>query len=188
MDAESLQAKLAVKFPKVEKDKTQVKKYLTLRVPESSGLLPVLKYLKEEGFDYLDMVAAVDWSGPVGMEGFVREPNPHVFLSEGPKPVTPVPKKAADAPYRDAFEVVYCMTNISEKLKVFLKLDVPRKGGTAPSAIGLFKGADWQEREIFDLYGVRFEGHPNLKKLLTPDFLEGHPLRKDYVHKKDRFD
>jgi len=57
-----------------------------------------------------------------------------------------------------------------------------------PSAYDLFKSADWQEREQFDLMGVTFEGHPNLTKILTPDFLVGHPLRKDYVHVKDKYD
>jgi NADH-quinone oxidoreductase subunit C len=54
--------------------------------------------------------------------------------------------------------------------------------------VPLFKSADWQERETFDLMGVSYEGHPNLTKILTPDFTVGHPLRKDYAHVKDRFD
>ena len=52
----------------------------------------------------------------------------------------------------------------------------------------LYKSADWQERETFDLYGIKFEGHPNLTKILTPSFTVGHPLRKDYVHVKDKYD
>jgi len=67
-------------------------------------------------------------------------------------------------------------------------VDPLHHAASVPSLVGLFKAADWQEREIFDLFGIIFEGHPNLTKILTPDFIVGHPLRKDYVHLKDRFD
>ena len=50
------------------------------------------------------------------------------------------------------------------------------------------EGASLEGKEIFDLFGVTYEGHPNLTKILTPDFLQGHPLRKDYAHIKDRYD
>jgi len=64
------------------------------------------------------------------------------------------------------------------RLKVFL----PRDGAlTIPSLYGLFRGADWQERETFDMFGIRFEGHPHPKRLLMPEDWKGFPLRKDYV-------
>ena len=64
------------------------------------------------------------------------------------------------------------------RLKVFLS----REGTPAlPSIYGLFRGADWQERETFDMYGIRFEGHPHPKRLLMPEDWKGWPLRKDYV-------
>ena len=64
------------------------------------------------------------------------------------------------------------------RLKVFL----PRDGSlTIPSLYGLFRGADWQERETFDMYGIAFEGHPHPKRLLMPEDWKGFPLRKDYV-------
>jgi NAD(P)H-quinone oxidoreductase subunit J len=64
------------------------------------------------------------------------------------------------------------------RLKVFLD----REGDlTIPSLYGLFRGADWQERETFDMYGIRFEGHPHPKRLLMPEDWKGWPLRKDYV-------
>ena len=64
------------------------------------------------------------------------------------------------------------------RLKVFLS----REGTPAlPSVYGLFRGADWQERETFDMYGIQFEGHPHPKRLLMPEDWKGWPLRKDYV-------
>jgi NAD(P)H-quinone oxidoreductase subunit J len=64
------------------------------------------------------------------------------------------------------------------RLKVFL----PRDGDLAiPSLYGLYRGADWSERETFDMYGIRYEGHPHPKRLLMPEDWKGYPLRKDYV-------
>ena len=64
------------------------------------------------------------------------------------------------------------------RVKVFL----PREGEpVVPSLYGLFRGADWQERETFDMFGIRFEGHPHPKRLLMPEDWKGWPLRKDYV-------
>jgi NAD(P)H-quinone oxidoreductase subunit J len=64
------------------------------------------------------------------------------------------------------------------RLKVFLS----REGTPSiPSLYGLFRGADWQERETFDIYGITFEGHPHPKRLLMPEDWKGYPLRKDYI-------
>ena len=64
------------------------------------------------------------------------------------------------------------------RLKVFLARDGDL---TIPSLYGLFRGADWQERETFDMYGIHYEGHPHPKRLLMPEDWKGYPLRKDYV-------
>jgi NAD(P)H-quinone oxidoreductase subunit J len=64
------------------------------------------------------------------------------------------------------------------RLKVFLE----RSGDlTIPTLYGLFRGADWQERETFDMFGISFSGHPHPKRLLMPEDWKGFPLRKDYV-------
>ena len=66
--------------------------------------------------------------------------------------------------------------------EVRLKVALSREGTpTIPSIYGLFRGADWQERETFDMYGIHFEGHPHPKRLLMPEDWKGWPLRKDYV-------
>ena len=64
------------------------------------------------------------------------------------------------------------------RLKVFLERDGDL---TIPSLYGLFRGADWQERETFDMFGIRYAGHPHPKRLLMPEDWKGWPLRKDYV-------
>ena len=173
----------------VEKAAVQVKNYLTVKVGKEN-LVALVTLLKEQlGFNYLEIVTAVDWKGPVDPKGFIVDPNPNFFLPEG---ATPQAAPAAPTPgvaYRDAMELVYLLANLEDaKMKLFIKVEVPRADAAVPSLVPLFKAADWQERETFDLLGVRFDGHPNLKKILTPDFIQGHPLRKDYVHVKDAYD
>ena len=189
LDRESLKAELLQKFPGASTASAEVKGFPTLRLASAESLIPVLRWLKDErGFGYLDMVAATDWKGPVDLDGYIREPNPNVFLPEGATPQIAAPTPGKDVPYRESFELIYLLSNLNAKLKLIIKLDAPRVNGSVPSIVSVFKSADWQEREIFDLFGLRFDGHPNLKKILTPDFIEGYPLRKDYKHKKDRFD
>ena len=188
MTQDELFAKVSAKLPQVEKHATQVKDYLTLKLKTAGDLLPAARAFKNDlGFDYLEIVTAVDWLGPVSPDGFIRNPNPNVFLPDGATPQN-FPGATPNFPYRPAFEVVWLFGNLAQRSKIFLRLELPREDARVPSLAGLFKAADWQERETFDLYGIRFEGHPNLTKILTPDFLSVHPLRKDYAHIKDRFD
>ncbi|OGS41385.1 MAG: hypothetical protein A2506_01015 [Elusimicrobia bacterium RIFOXYD12_FULL_66_9] len=187
MTQDELLSKIQSKFPKLEKAPVQVKDYLTLRLASQEELLPTASWLKGNGFDYLDMLTAVDYLGPVDMKGYIRQPNFNPFLPEGAAPQAESAPVAGYA-YRPVLELVWAFVSMKDKARVFLKLEVPRDAARAPSLSGLFKSADWQEREVFDLFGVVYDGHPNLTKILTPDFLQGHPLRKDYVHIKDRYD
>ena len=77
-------------------------------------------------------------------------------------------------------ELIYRLENLETGAEATFKLKVENKEGPVPSLVPVFKGADWMEREIYDLFGVRFEGHPDLRRILLPDDWEGHPLRKDY--------
>jgi len=83
-----------------------------------------------------------------------------------------------DVPER--FEVVLHLYSVSKKHHVRLKTPVPEADPTLPTIGSLFLGANWFEREAWDLYGIVFEGHPNLSRLLTHDAFVGHPMRKDY--------
>lgn len=82
-------------------------------------------------------------------------------------------------PAQPRFEVVYLLTAFEPPARVRVKVRLPA-GQAMPSATPLWPAADWLEREVFDLFGIRFEGHPNLQRILMPDDWEGHPLRKDY--------
>ena len=91
--------------------------------------------------------------------------------------------------WKTYFEAVYYLVSNTHRHKVVLKVRLePHDSAKAPSVISIWPAADWQERELFDLMGIHFEGHPNLRRLLLPDDWEGHPLRKDYVAKPDRYD
>lgn len=65
--------------------------------------------------------------------------------------------------------------------RVVIKVDLPRDNPVVPSVVAVWRGADWLERETFDMYGITFEGHPDHRRILCPDDWDGWPLRKDYV-------
>ncbi|AFY29252.1 NAD(P)H-quinone oxidoreductase subunit J [Cyanobium gracile] len=133
---------------------------------DASALPLVATALKATGFDYLQCQGGYD-EGPGGrlvsfyhlvkMAAMVEQLAALADAS-GPLPAEAHPQEV--------------------RLKVFL----PRDGAlTIPSLYGLFRGADWQERETFDMFGISFEGHPHPKRLLMPEDWKGWPLRKDYV-------
>lgn len=77
------------------------------------------------------------------------------------------------------FAVVYNVHDLHGDARIFLRVEV-EDGESLPTATGVWRGADFLERETFDMLGIEFEGHPNLRKLLTPEDLDGHPHRKDF--------
>ena len=116
------------------------------------NLLSIVEALKNDGFNYLQCQGGYDEGPGLNIVCFYNL----IEMSEFKKDVSP----------REV------------RLKVFLD----REGElTVPSLYSLFRGADWQERETFDMYGVKFTGHPHPKRLLMPEDWKGWPLRKDYV-------
>ncbi len=132
----------------------------------TKGLVSVAKYLKEEpslAFDYLNSVSGVDT----------------LELDE---------KKAAKITAEPRLEVVYHLYSMTHKHSLVLKVFLPRWLDEAageipeiPTVSHLWPTANWHERETYDLYGIRFTGHPNLRRILCPEDWVGYPMRKDYV-------
>ncbi|HVS32749.1 MAG TPA: NADH dehydrogenase (quinone) subunit D [Thermoanaerobaculia bacterium] len=86
----------------------------------------------------------------------------------------------ADYPRREKrFDVLYQLYSLANNERIRLKVRVA-DGESVPTSTVLFKGCDWYEREVFDMFGVTFEGHPNLRRILTHEMFQGHALRKDY--------
>jgi NADH-quinone oxidoreductase subunit C len=83
-------------------------------------------------------------------------------------------------PAEPRFEMVYHLHSIDRNLRLRLKAMLPGTDPTIESVTGVWRGANWYEREVFDLFGVRFLNHPDLRRILMPDDWEGYPLRKDY--------
>jgi NADH-quinone oxidoreductase subunit C len=78
------------------------------------------------------------------------------------------------------FEIVYHLLSLRRNRRLRIKARVPESAPEIRSAVELWPSANWMEREVWDLYGVRFRGHPDLRRLLLYEEFEGHPLRKDY--------
>jgi len=123
------------------------------------ALLAVAKYLKntpELAFDYLMDLTAVDY----------------LFYAGG----------RVQKEYR--FEVVYHFYSLSKNHRIRLKVPLDEKNPEIDSLNDLWKSANWYEREVWDMYGIKFKGHPNLKRILMYEEFQGHALRKDYPFNK----
>ena len=78
------------------------------------------------------------------------------------------------------FHVVYQLTSISRNLSLQIRVPVNEDNPKVPTATSVFAAANWRERELLDMFGIEFEGHPDLRRILTPEGMEGHPLRRDF--------
>ncbi len=87
-----------------------------------------------------------------------------------------------DKPAESRMELVYRLFSPAHHAAVVLRVSLPRDGARVPTVSDLFRTAEWHERETAELFGVTFEGHPDPRRLLLPDDLEGFPLRKDFSH------
>ena len=131
----------------------------------ADGLPDVCRYLRDQPdlkFDYLSCISGVDY-------------------------FEPDPKKAGKLDGSPRMEVVYHLWSVAHKTSLVLKVILPRwkddQEGVlpeVPSVAEIWRTADWHEREVYDLSGVYFRGHPDLRRILCPEDWQGHPLRKDY--------
>lgn len=144
-------------------------------------LLPIARFLKEDPdlqMNLLVDVTAVDYST------FGKSPAPAFFASSGiaVRPSSQIPDEDPwpGPPAKARFAVVYHFYSIDHKHRLRLVVPVEETEAELDSLTPLWAGADWLEREVWDMYGIRFRGHPNLKRILMYKEFEGHPLRKDY--------
>lgn len=144
------------------------------------SLLPVARFLKEDpavGMNCLMDITAVDYSA------FGKRPTPAFFASSGVpvRPSAEIPDEEPwPGPIQSRFAVVYHFFSLVHKHRVRLVIPVDEEAPEVESLTSLWPAANWLEREVWDMFGIRFGGHPDLKRILMYDGFEGHPLRKDY--------
>jgi NADH-quinone oxidoreductase subunit C len=78
------------------------------------------------------------------------------------------------------FHVIYELSSISKRLRLEIRVPVPGVDPRLSTVAGIYRNANWRERELWDMFGIKFDGHPDLRRILMPVDWEGHPLRKDY--------
>ncbi len=121
--------------------------------------------------DYLSFVSGIDWQ-PAPREGGEG--------GESSAPVQPTEMTFGAAGSAGRFQVFAYVQSTSRKWGVTLKTDVDDAAPLVQSWVSVYPGADWHERECWEMFGVGFEGHPSLRHLYLPSDFEGHPLRKDF--------
>ncbi len=103
------------------------------------------------------------------------------FLKNSPELAFNLLNDITSVDYFDYFEIIYRLTSLEHNNSLVLKVRCyDRENPEVPSVIGIWQGADFMEREIFDLMGISFTGHPNMKRIFLWEGFDGHPLRKDY--------
>jgi NADH-quinone oxidoreductase subunit C len=123
---------------------------------ERERYIEVVMALRDKGFEMCADLCVVDYLKHLGR---------------------PLPEGVA----AERFEVVVSLLSIERRQRVRLRVQVPESDPVVPTLFSTYPGSENMEREAFDLYGVRFEGHPDMTRILMPEEWEGHPLRKDYA-------
>jgi len=152
-------------------------------VIKREGVLEVLRYLRDDpamAFNFLMDLSCVDYltfgkrlqSAPT-----LATPSPLPYFMR-PKPSAEQWERHGGAERR--FEVVYHLYSLAHNHRLRVKIPLTEENPVVDSVAGLWRSADWFEREVWDMFGVTFTGHPNLKRILMYEPFEGHPLRKDY--------
>jgi NADH-quinone oxidoreductase subunit C len=150
----------------------------TTIIVDTPRLVEAALHLRDElGFNYLSDVAATDYLGwgAKGVSGYIGTPRGRDLNEPATQGFQRLPQPK---PHR--FSVSYHLLGVragAPRVRLQAWVD---DGEHVPSLVGVWPTADWHEREAFDLMGIRFDGHPNHRRILMEDDWEGHPLRKDY--------
>ncbi|MBN1587123.1 MAG: NADH-quinone oxidoreductase subunit C [Candidatus Omnitrophica bacterium] len=155
---------------------------------EPGLLVDVCRFLKADPqmrFNILRDLTAVDyetfWNGTSGRASLTAFGSP-LPPEAHTRPAEDEGGWSTEAGKRWRFEVVYHLFSLPKKHRVRLKVPLPRRNPSVPTLAGVWLSANWYEREVWDMFGIHFEGHPDLKRLLMYEEFEGHPLRKDYPY------
>jgi NADH-quinone oxidoreductase subunit C len=150
----------------------------TTLIVDPARVVEACTHLRDaEGFNFLSDVTAVDYLGweRKQVAGYIGTRDGRDINTPGAQGLARLPEPAAKR-----FAVVYHLLALADeprRVRVQAWLD---DGEAIASVVPVWPAADWFEREVFDMFGIRFEGHPNLKRILLDADWEGHPLRKDY--------
>lgn len=112
--------------------------------------------VRDAGLDFFSFLSAIDWSNTTAVG------------------------EDLDEPVEERYEVLVRLSSVRSNEAVTLSTDIPKDDARLPSLVGTFGGAAWHEREAAEMFGIQFDGHPNLSKLYLPDAFEGYPLRKSF--------
>ena len=146
---------------------------ISVEVPRER-IVSVLTRLKEDedlAFDFLSDLFGVD-----NLDLYAKKKKKPKKKAEGEE--EPVEEEKGPPPPR--FEVIYLLLSLKSNERLQVKIRVPEDDMKVDTITGIWKAADWPEREAFDMFGFKFKGHHNLRRLLMWDEFEDHPLRKDY--------
>lgn len=130
-------------------------------------------------FDRGELALEIDLAAITAVCAFLKSHQGFIRLST----VTAVDRHPAEP----RFEVVYHLHSVDRNQRLRLKCRLPGEQPEIDSVTPVWRAAEWYERETFDLFGIRFRNHPDLRRIMLPDDWEGHPLRKDYAITGTRF-
>jgi NADH-quinone oxidoreductase subunit C len=150
---------------------------LTIRVTAAAWADTAAFLRNGMGFAYFNFVSAIDWMpSPFG-----RDMDSQVDLTlDGTDPKDPAPMEQGTTGGDTRFQVFARVNDIVNHRGITIKADVPEDSLTVPTWVGTYSGANWHEREAWEMFGISFEGHPGLRHIYLPGEFEGNPLRKDY--------
>lgn len=154
---------LRERFPESILEVNEFRGDLRITVPREK-IVDILTFLRDDSelqFNFFSECLGVDYLNPEGGSLILGKPH--------------------------RFEVVYNLYSLPDNrtgkgrnVRLFIKVGVPERDAVVPTVTGVYAGANWPEREIYDMFGIRFEGHPDLRRILMSDDWVGHPQRKDY--------